>query len=119
MQKIIADLSELIGSGDAWQIVRRWAGSELYVPRHMTRDHPIALTIGLEKAQILSKRYGNDRIRIPIERNALREQRNQSILKAKDDGKSYTQISRDHGLSRPAVVAIIRKLRDNEEREAA
>ncbi len=119
VQKILAELSDIVGSGYAWDIVRRWSGGELYVPAEMTRDHPIALTVGFENAQRLSVKFGGGRIRIPLERNALIGERNKRILELRTKGVSYTCIARDFGLSRPGVVAICRRAKAAAEKSAA
>jgi Mor family transcriptional regulator len=110
MQQIIEEIAEVVGIGAAYEIACRWGNGELYVPIKATLTHPISLTIGLEAARKLSAVFGGERLEIPIERNVLKDLRNEEIRKARvERGESLGKIARDFGLNRATIVMILRK----------
>jgi Mor family transcriptional regulator len=113
MQKVIEELSEIIGYGKAFEVAIRWAGRELSVPATITQDHPIALTIGFESAQKLCKAYGPGRITIPLERSILKDMRNRRIYEdAVVNGRSHYALAIDFGVSRPCITQIVKKMKE-------
>lgn len=115
--KIIERLAAVIGTGHAYELARRWAGTELYVPVKMLPDHPIALAIGFDAAQLLSKEFGNSRLRMPLEKSLLIDERNRLLYADKLGGMSFTKVARKYGLTRPAAVAVFRRMRESEQPE--
>lgn len=112
MQKVLEDLAAVIGNANAFEIVRRWSGRELYVPEKMTPEHPLALTIGQDAAMKLSATLPCCRLRIPMEKHALRTMREEAIFREKDVlGHSYTEIADKWGMTRQAVTVIVAKKR--------
>jgi hypothetical protein len=117
MQRVIRELSDAIGFGEAIEVVRRWGGRELYVPVKVESGDPLHLTLGLETARKLVAAFGGQRLRLPAERNALLDMRNAAI--ARDAlpppaglGLSHEQLGLRYGLTRPAVSQILKAERD-------
>lgn len=115
MQRIVKDLSEKIGLGDAIELIRRWGGKELYVPTKVESGDPLALTMGFASAQCLVKHYGGQRLQLPAERNALLDLRNAAIVAEAAAGASHEQIGLRYGLTRQAISHILRTTRERAE----
>ncbi|MGL4325829.1 MAG: Mor transcription activator family protein [Beijerinckiaceae bacterium] len=111
MQQIVHDLSERIGLGNAIEIVRRWGGRELRVPRHVEAGDPLALTLGLDVAKKLCWHFGGERLQLPAERNALLDLRNQAVMERIAEGKSMESVGLEFGITRQRVKQIKRKFR--------
>jgi Mor family transcriptional regulator len=109
MQRIVKELAEKIGIGDALEVVRRWGGRELYVPVKVEAADPLALTLGLESARKLVAAYGGQRLQLPSERNALLDMRNEAILRELKAGRSHESTGLMFGLSRQAVANMWRE----------
>lgn len=118
MQKVLEDLAAVIGNANAFEIVRRWSGRELYVPEKMTPEHPLALTIGQDAALKLSAALPCCRLRLPMEKHALREMREAAIFHEKVvEKRSYSEIADKWGMTRQAVTVIVAKKRAKAEEQ--
>jgi Mor family transcriptional regulator len=115
MQLIVKQLTETVGFADTMEIVRRWGGRELYVPRSVTRADPLALTLGIDTAMKLVEHFGGNRLSLPKERNALLDVRNQAIVAAFERGESHQDIALQFGLRRQSVAHIIKSIKELEE----
>lgn len=114
MQRVIRELSNVIGLADAIEIVRRWGGRDLYVPVKVEAGEPLALTLGLDTARTLVQHYGGQRLQLPAERNALLDLRNAAIVAQHEGGASMESIGLQYGLTRQAVSHILRTIRERE-----
>lgn len=110
MQAIVQEIADAIGLHNALELVTHWGGRELSVPKKMHRYHPIALTIGLEPAVKLAGTHGGQRLRLPLERNALLSLRNEMIAEDARNGLSITKIGLKYGLTRSGITKILRAL---------
>lgn len=112
MQKVLQELAEAIGYGDAIAVCRRWGGRELRVPVKVAAADPLALVLGLETARKLVAKFGDQRLQLPSERNALLDMRNAAIWKAcVIDGQSQESVGLEYGITRPCVSMLLRKMR--------
>lgn len=114
MQRIVKDLADKLGLGDAMEIMRRWGGRELYVPVRVERGDPLSLTLGTETARRLVDAFAGQRLQLPSERNALLDIRNASIVADVDAGVSHEQTGLRYGLTRQAVSHIVKTHRERE-----
>jgi Mor family transcriptional regulator len=112
MQQIVKDLAECVGLSNAIEIVRRWGGRELYIPKTVDGASPLALTLGLDCARKLCSIFGGERLRLPAERNALLDLRNTAVMQMLESGKSMEAVGLEFGITRQRVKQIKRKLRD-------
>lgn len=112
MQKIVQELADAIGLADAIVIVRKWGGRELYVPKTVRHDDALALTLGLQTAQRLVSFFGGGYIKLPAERNALLDLRNEAICQAIESGESPGSVGLEFGLTRQMVVRISRAAKE-------
>jgi Mor family transcriptional regulator len=116
MQRIVKELSDAIGIGDALEVVRRWGGREVYIPTKVEAGDPLALTLGQETARKLVTAYGGRRLQLPAERNALLDLRNEAIYRAcAVDGRSQESVGLEFGLTRQAVSHVLKAYRERAE----
>lgn len=113
MQKVVADLSDVLGWADAIQIVRKWGGRDLNVPKTLAHGDPLALALGFEAAKRLVNAFGGERLQLPSERNALLDMRNEAIASERAAGATLEEIALRYGLTRQAVGYIVKKMNDN------
>jgi Mor family transcriptional regulator len=110
MQKVLKELSAVVGFADAIVIARRWSGRVLNVPQTVESGDPLALTLTLETARKLVNAFGGTRLQLPSERNALLDLRNEAILRARRDGSTIASICAEYGLTRQGVEHILKKM---------
>lgn len=113
MQRIVKELAEAIGLGDAIEVCRRWGGREAYIPTKVEPGDPLALTLGMDTALRLVKAFGGRRLQLPAERNALLDLRNAAIVRDKEAGLSHERIGLRYGLSRQSIKLILRRYRED------
>lgn len=109
MQKVVQELAEALGLGDAIEICRRWGGRDLNVPRSVDASDPLALTLGLDTARRLVESFGGEKLQLPSERNALLDMRNEAIIRELKAGRSHESTGLMFGLSRQAVAQLWRR----------
>ena len=115
MQRVIKELSRVVGFADAIEIVRRWGGRIVYIPVKVEQGDALALTLGLETARKLVKEYGGQQLELPPERNALLSLRNAAIMAKRESGVSMEKIGLEFGLTRQAVSHILRTMQERQE----
>lgn len=109
MQKVVKEMVEALGVGLAFEIVERWGGRQLRVPRSIEREDPLALTLGFAAAKKVVEAFGGELLQLPIEKNALLDMRNRAIVRDYvERGRSLFDIAHDYGLTRQAAMRIIK-----------
>ncbi len=111
MQRILKELTDLIGIADAFEICRMWGGRSLYIPVAVRLTDPLALSLGLEGARKLAASYGGRSIELPSERCALLELRNAAMFRDRQAGASHEQLAILYGLRRQSVRAALARAR--------
>ena len=106
---IFDDVINLIGITAACHLAHGWGGDGVYIPQHVTIDHPIALKIGIEAAEKLAEQYGGNRLEIPSEYEALRRERERRICIDLRAGQSLSEVARRYGYSHRSVRNICRR----------
>lgn len=110
--KLIDELSALIGLQNAIVLTRRYGGRTLTIPspEKLHDKHSLVLTIGHAPAHALAKEYAGDMLNLPLEVNALLEIRNSEIVRLfVDEESSIRGLSIDFGLDRAMIQKIIDK----------
>lgn len=118
MNRQLKEIADKIGLGDALELVRRWGGRQLDVPKTARPTDPLSLTMGYECARKMVEHFGGRRFELPIERNALLDLRNAAIVAEVTAGASHEAVAVRYGMTRPNVAYILRKHRDREELRA-
>jgi hypothetical protein len=113
MQRVLRDLVNVVGLGDAIEISRRWGGREFNVPVRVNPSDPLALTLGYDTALKLVTAFGGVRLVLPKERNALIDLRNASIYRAVAvEGRSHETVGLEFGLTRQGINKVLRAVRE-------
>lgn len=105
--KPTSELETVIGPEAFLDLAQAFGGTRLYVPATMTKEHEIAVAIGMPAARVLSERFAPDVIRVPL----AREARARSYRQA---GASYAQIARRLGITETSVEKLFRRLGEGE-----
>jgi len=95
----LKEIAEIIGVVPAIQLARDFGGTEIYIPKNMTADHPIAVCIGLEAATKLAEWAIGDRIEIPRAVGVHLGKRNAEIREAVEQGLSKKKAARKFQLT--------------------
>jgi hypothetical protein len=112
MQVAIAELTTVLSFAEALEIVRRWGNRRFRVPMKVGIEDPLALTLGLERAQRLVMAYGGQVLELPAERHALRQLRNEAIWRSCTvDGRSPAEVALEFGMTRQSVNWQLEKMR--------
>lgn len=97
-----------LGLADTIIIMRRYSGRVLSVPKTLDENGPLALSLGVERAQRVIAQYSGEVFRIPDERHALILERNEAIRHACTvEGLSHSEVARRYGLTRQGVAAVM------------
>jgi len=115
MQRTVKELVAAMGYTDAIELCRGWGGRELVVvPMKVAPDHPLALRLGLVAAESLVAAFRGQRLQLPVERDALLDERNAAIVAAVKAGRSRAAVSDEFGVSRQTVNYLLRRAADSE-----
>ncbi len=100
---MLAELIGVIGEHATVALLRRFAGTRLFVPTTIRPDHLIVEAIGWEAAQKLSAHYSPDYMHVPLGRE----------LRAKhlrEDGYSHASIAVELGLTEGGVQRLLHRI---------
>lgn len=114
MQRTVRELVAAMGYTDAIELCRGWGGRELAVPMKVAPDHPLALRLGLVAAERLIAAFRGQRLQLPVERDALLDERNAAIVAAVKAGRSRAAVSDEFGVSRQTVNYVLRRAAEAE-----
>jgi hypothetical protein len=104
---VVEELIEIAGVVGAIRLCRHFRGRWVLIPATMHETHPIALIIGIEAAEALSRQRGGERIELPTESSALLSARNREISQQYLGGASVSQLAQDFGYTRAGIVRIL------------
>jgi Mor family transcriptional regulator len=120
MQRVITQLIKSVGMATTVALVRKWGGRTFRVPSKAREGDPLAIALGLAEAQRLVEHFRDERLQLPAERLMLLDMRNEQIWRAcKADGRSQESVGVEFGLTRQGVAAVLRKVEEQRERQAA
>lgn len=106
---ILEDLIETIGLPATIELTRVYGGRTLHVPMTLTQAHPLALAIGVQAAEALSRAFSQVQIEVPAARAALLVQRNAAIVQAYlHEEASIKGLAAEYCLSRKMIRKILR-----------
>jgi hypothetical protein len=100
----VHEIAMVIGRERALQLVEKFGGKRLYIPRTMTSEHKIALAIGLEGARLLAAASHLHGVRDLPECASIRKAEEVRLLRRQ--GKSYPEIA----VLTKLTVAGVRKI---------
>jgi Mor family transcriptional regulator len=105
--RLEAALIELLGDAATGRLIELHSGEVLYIPRHVSRRHPVAQEIGLDAARRLVAVYGGESLPIPTGHRRRLDARNRAIVEARRAGATVENLRRAHGLSRRTIYTIV------------
>lgn len=100
---------ELIGHQASIRLVREKGGKHFSFPKIETLNdtHWLVTIVGFENAKKLCEHYQSDKIKLPIEVNALIQLRNASIALDYQEGVSISQLADSYQIDRKLVQNIL------------
>lgn len=101
---------ELIGHQATIRLVRAKGGQCFKLPmtEHLNDVHWLVVTVGMNNAKKLCDYYAqSDKIKLPIEVNALLQLRNAAIAIDYQSGMSISQIAKDYQVDRKLIQNIL------------
>ncbi len=105
----LREIKDAIGVWGTVSLTAQHGGRPLYVPRSITPTHPLGELLGPESAQKLARRFGGDRIDVPMPDSLLRLVRAERIRAARAQGETTRALAKTHNLSRRRILEIIAK----------
>lgn len=113
----LREVVDLIGLAATLKLVEHFGGrTQLYVPRDIDHDHPIAQAVGITAARKLATVYSADTLRnIPRCAEGLRRIRNTEI-RARHPAESAATLALAFGLTERQIWTILGE--DDEEADA-
>lgn len=103
------ELVGLIGLEATRKLIATFGSQYVYfpAPEAISPDHPLAVALGQDKANILSRQYAGLRLLIPRGYRFLLRERNQAIRDCRHAGESISEIARRFDLCHRQVRAIL------------
>jgi len=95
LPKVVLELAEHIGNGQALKLLLDLGNREVYIPtpEHLTEDHPLTVCLGAEDARKIASIYGGGTIRIPRGARKIAAERNLRIRQLAEQGHSIAWIA--------------------------
>ena len=110
----MSEIYKLLGAECAMKIIHKCGGARLYIPVSIKRnDHPLALLLGWDKAQELTRVLGGlEHFDVPKFDVLVRHKRNKDIIRDKNNGMSQSSLARKYNITSRQVRRIF-KLEEN------
>lgn len=105
LEPLLRQLVELIGLPATLAIVERYGGTQLNIPRQADQNAALVALIGADKAAVLGRALGPDRLLIPKALPALTAVRNQVIVRQLQT-RSVRQVAREFRLGERMIWYI-------------
>lgn len=108
---VLQQVVKLIGVHSTIRLVRSRGGAEfgLPLPQHLTYMHGLVIDIGFDNAVKLCEEFRGERIKLPIEVNALLQLRNQMIVEEYRHGESTRSLAKRYSIDRKMIENILLK----------
>jgi hypothetical protein len=93
------------------RLLQHWGGLPLYVPSSIRPDHPLVTRAGPALAAALVRRYGGERVLVPLGAAFRRAMLARRVLELKAAGLNHCEIARRLGLHLRQVQRIVARRR--------
>lgn len=97
-----AIVQELVACGvpddEIERFLAQWGGTPLYIPAHVAPEHPLVRLAGPSVASALARRYGGERILVPLGARWRRIALRRRVLELRAAGLSAVEVARRLGL---------------------
>jgi len=105
--ELLVVIAEVIGDEAATLLFIHFNGSRFKVPSQCNKDHAIAKAIGLDKANLLCKRFMRECLTIPKCSVVLKKIRNRAIVADWKHGLTQQYLARKYDLSYRQISSIV------------
>ncbi len=104
----IKRIAAVVGNELALKLARDFGGTRLYLALDPDAESPLALSVGVQAARAIGKRFGGDEIEIPMFKSRAQRRRDREmILKLRGRHRSIAAIARMVGCSERSVYRIL------------
>ncbi|MEE8597823.1 MAG: Mor transcription activator family protein [bacterium] len=101
-------LKDVIGLPVTMELVKYFGGTRLFIPKRVAEKHKLSIFLGYENAKCLSEFFGGELITVPRAANFFRKQRNQSIIKAYDNGTRVRELALEYKITERQIYTILK-----------
>ena len=112
---VFRELTELIGETAAHALCKEYGGTNLFVPKSMSRDHKLAKLLGLSSAKALSELHGGIEIELPLGPPGACTKRTQIARMLEETTLTHAAIARDIGTTERWVREVARSVREEQQ----
>lgn len=113
----LREIAAEIGMEPALKLAAAWPGVRVFVPKHMTAEHPIAVAIGLPAARALAQYCGGESIVPPLCQRYHRARLHAQILAEYRSGATAAELARKYGVHQFTIYNLA--ARDTERRQGS
>ena len=94
-----------------FKFLERFGGKRVYIPTpsRLSPDHCICQCLGQEKALLLSKELGGQRIEVPMGKKYIWKERNKHVIALWREGKNINEIADIFGCSVRWVYRVLKE----------
>lgn len=101
----LLEIAEVIGLDAALKLSAAWPGIRVFVPKHVTAEHPLAVHLGITAARKLVAIYGGESITPPMCTRYHQQRLNQKILDALES-RSAADVAREFGVHQFSIYRL-------------
>jgi len=102
-------VSDLIGLEPTLRLLEVYGGRNVYIPKKVRENHPIAQVAGPEALEKLAAEFGGLALQFPMAAWAQAKARNR-VIRAKRTAASGSELARDFKLSERQIWKILGKV---------
>lgn len=100
-------LKSVIGLSMTMKMVALFGGARVFIPKRLNPRHRLALRLGPDVAEQLSRHYGGETLTIPRASRVLRQHRNENIIMHYASGVSVRKLSQIYHLTERQIYSIL------------
>ena len=104
--RMMIEIADNCGQTVALALLMNYPGVHVRIPKTPTMTHKLAELLGVDAFKKLCEIYGNEVIQIPRAAAAIRELRNQNILRDFASGMMQSSIALQYGITERQVNRI-------------
>ena len=101
---------ELIGHQAAIRLVRAKGGRDVGFPQasHLHDLHWLVVIVGMDNAVTLCNHFAGEKLKLPIEVNALLQLRNEAIIKDFNNGLKKSKLAAKYQVDRRLIQTLLK-----------
>jgi len=106
LPELFKELRSELPFSDLMNLVEKFGGTRVYIPRRPTKDSAVASVLAPQSFQALCRQRGGDQILIPRAAALRRAIRDQAVLAALRQGKTYREVALAFDMTQRNVYRI-------------